>query len=216
MHKKPPLPNVEHALDLDGSSASIKQYYAKWSKTYDSDLAGVYTAPKFMVELLSQLMSREGQTDFDQLEVMDVGCGTGDVGQHLAQLQFKAIDGVDISPEMVEQARLTRVFREVQGDVDINCAIHPRWRERYDIVTCCGVFTLGHVQPQALVNVLDFAKVGGLVLTSTRTAYYDQTEIGSVHDELQSQGRAVLLDSVRDGPYTNDSDAHYWVFRKTG
>lgn len=49
--------------------------------------------------------------------VLDLGCGTGLCGQ-LIRLQADAVDGVDLSGAMVEQARASGVYRRVdQGDL---------------------------------------------------------------------------------------------------
>ena len=39
--------------------------------------------------------------------VLDVGCGTGLTSVHLAEQGFRAIDGIDITPAMLERAKGT-------------------------------------------------------------------------------------------------------------
>ena len=84
----------------------------------------------------------------------------------------------------------------------------------YDIVLSVGVFTLGHVPPEALAQLLPLLRRGGLLLVSTRSHYYEQTEFQQQVDLLLRDGRLQQLQVIRDAPYNHDGDAHYWVFRK--
>ena len=56
----------------------------------------------------------------------------------------------------------------------------------------------------------------GLLLISTRTHYYEQTEFQQQVDALLEQGQLKQLQVIWDAPYNHDGDAHYWVFRKAG
>ncbi|MBT8114210.1 MAG: methyltransferase domain-containing protein [Arenicella sp.] len=215
MSDKPKLPeNISQALQLDGSSKAIREYYAKWSETYDSDLQGDHVAPLHMVNVLVRwLAEHRPQSELAKYRVIDVGCGTGLVGAVLKNQGFKIIDGVDLSPEMIDKARGLGIYRELTADVDINLNSHSRWRNQYDIVICCGVFTLGHVRPESLNNMLQFAKPGGLVMTSTRQAYYESTNYQQVSDAAVASGDASLVLHIENAPYTRDSDAHYWLYQ---
>lgn len=215
MTKDPKVPNhIDKALKLDGKADSIKDYYAVWSRTYDIDLAGDHVAPSHLAKLLQEWLEQNRPDSTNATaKVMDVGCGTGLVGRELHQLGFRSIDGVDLSPDMVEQASKLNMYRTLSADLDINRVPPSHWHGQYDIVTCCGVFTLGHVEPQSLLNMCLFAKPKGLLLATTRTAYYDQTEFQAVHDQAIKSGVVSLLQLVRDAPYTNDSKAHYWLYQ---
>jgi len=81
--------------------------------------------------------------DLDLLDVVDVewggvvadlGCGTGRTGEWLAG-RVDAIDGVDLTPEMLELARARGVYRSLrEGDVTAT-GLEPG----YDIAVCCLV-----------------------------------------------------------------------------
>lgn len=207
--------NIDRALNLDGSADSIKQYYAEWSKTYDKDVGGNHVAPLHMVRVLQQWLANERpEADISQLTVMDVGCGTGLVGTELAAVGFIQIDGCDLSLDMIQQAAKLGLYRELTADVDIHLDAYPKWNGQYDMVTCCGVFTLGHVRPESLVNMLRFVKPGGLLMATTRMAYYESTDYQQVNDDVQQRGLADLVLHLENAPYTHDSDAHYWLYSR--
>lgn len=215
MAKEPNVPNhIDKALKLDGKADSIKDYYALWSRTYDQDLAGDHVAPDYLAQQLQHWLRQHRPSLFiPHAAVMDVGCGTGLVGRALHEIGFLTIDGVDLSPEMIEQAAKLKIYRALAADLDINHPPAAHWHNKYDIVTCCGVFTLGHVEPQSLLNMGLFVKPQGLLLATTRTAYYEQSEFQAVHNQAVESGAVSLLQLVKDAPYTNDSKAHYWLYQ---
>lgn len=214
-----PHPAVEDALNLDSDPDTIKAYYADWAESYDEDLEGYYTAPRMMVGLLQEYLSTsppELPSNKSELRIMDAGCGTGLVGDVLYKSGFRNIDGTDISEEMVDKARELGVYRFLEGDVDINEPPRAEWVGAYHAVLCCGVFTLGHVPPEALHHLVDMTSPGGIVIVSTRTAYYDETDYQRVSDELVASNRAGLVKELRDAPYTKDGNAHYWIYKVKG
>jgi len=214
--KGKPIPAVKDALSLDADPESIKAYYAGWAESYDQDLEGHYTAPRMMVGLLCEYLDQQPPglpAERGDMLIMDAGCGTGLVGELLHKSGFRRIDGTDISSEMVDKARELGVYRNLLGDIDINEPPRPEWTGAYHAVLCCGVFTLGHVPPVALHRLVDMARSGGVVITSTRTAYYDSSDYQQVSDALVASGRAELVKTLREAPYTQDSNAHYWMYQ---
>lgn len=214
--KEKPLPAVKEALSLDSDPDVIKAYYAGWAESYDQDLKGYYTAPRMIVGVLMEYLGG-GKAKLspgkDDLVVADAGCGTGLVGQLLYKAGFRDIDGMDISTDMVNKARELGVYRSLFSDIDITQPLRSEWINAYHAVLCCGVFTLGHVPPTALHRLIEMARPGGVVITSTRTAYYDSSDYQKVSDDVISSGQVELVKELRDAPYTADGNAHYWVYR---
>ena len=214
-----PQEAIHSALNLDGDAESVKAYYARWADSYDDDLVDDYTGSRVIVDLLVDFLKH---SDFPQDKhvrqqpLADVGCGTGQVGAYLNEAGFSDIDGMDLSQEMVDKASELGVYQTLTADVDLNQPLSESWTGHYSITLCCGVFTLGHVKPEALQHLVAITRPGGLVLTSTRTAYYDESDYQSVTDQLVESGRVKLEAVVRDGPYTLDSHAHYWIYRVNG
>jgi hypothetical protein len=56
-------------------------------------------------------------------------------------------------------------------------------------------------------------KPGGLIATSTRTAYFEQSDYAAVVQGMIDAGKIQLVREFRNGPYTADSTAHYWVYQ---
>ena len=205
-------PMIHDALNLDGDPENIKRYYEKWAADYDRDVAEEqYAGPRVTVDLLLATLTKRGAVDIN-LEIVDVGCGTGLVGRLLHEAGFRQIDGLDLSPAMVSEAEKLGVYRLLQGDVDMTQPLNPLWRAAYDVVLCCGMFTLGHVPPETLRPLFHMCRAGGLVIVSTRTGYYDTSDYQAVSDSFVTAGAVKLLAVLRDAPYTSDGDSHYWVY----
>ena len=144
------------------SADACMALYDDWAATYNDDLAPEsqdYVAPLTVAQIA--LRSKTIATD----SIMDAGCGTGLVGEALARGGAKTIDGIDLSPPMLEEARRTGAYRDLMvGDLTRHI---ERPREMYDIVTCVGTFTHGHVGPNpALREFVRLTKSGGIIIAT--------------------------------------------------
>jgi SAM-dependent methyltransferase len=89
-------------------TVDVRSGYGEWVDTYEDTVQDAMD-----IELLERLE----QVDWAG-EVADLGCGTGRTGAWLADRGVSAIDGVDLTPEMLARARERGVFRElVEADV---------------------------------------------------------------------------------------------------
>ena len=202
---------IDAALHLDGDPQNVKQFYEDWAKNYNLDTTSSdYIGPAISAKLLSQYLSAKDS------KLLDAGCGTGLVGIELKALGYDRVDGFDLSDSMAEQAIATGAYQQVLGGIDMMRAAENYADANYAAILSVGVFTLGHVPPEALIVLLQLASPGGLLLISTRTHYYDQTNFQLVMDDLVDSGQLELLQVIRDAPYNNDGDGHYWVMQKAG
>jgi predicted TPR repeat methyltransferase len=101
------------ALSSDGSVSTTPASYIK-------DLFNIY-APNFDQHLVEQLDYRTPErlleavtaiTSRDNLEILDLGCGTGLCGAQFRKLARKLV-GVDLAPKMIEAARARGIYDEL-------------------------------------------------------------------------------------------------------
>lgn len=89
---------------MDGMTNATRTAYdavaADYAELADADLTKPFN--RAMVELFAELVTADGTG-----RVLDVGCGPGHVTERLRSLGVAA-EGVDLSPGMVEQARVRR------------------------------------------------------------------------------------------------------------
>ena len=168
------------------SLQDISEAYDVWSKTYDQDLLDNfgYQAPARSVELLSKYLP------MDEALVLDAGCGTGLVGQLLVKVRKFQIDGVDYSQSMLAEAKAKGCYRALQ-QVDLNQPLQIA-ADTYDAVICIGTFTLGHVQPDALHEMLRITKSGGRICLTVRDEFWLKSNFGSLLNELEQASQAEL------------------------
>lgn len=142
------------------SLSSVKQaadLYDAWARTYDHDVFGVLgvTGSTRIADLLAEFV------DERDTEVIDLGCGTGAVGRQLHNHGFTTIDGVDLSPAMLDVAAATGVYRTLSV-MDLTTPIRVD-SPRYGAAVSAGTFTTGHVGPAAVGEIVKLLRPGSIV-----------------------------------------------------
>jgi SAM-dependent methyltransferase len=104
-----------------------REGYERWAATYEDTVEDAMD------------LALLGRLDLDWAAVgtaADLGCGTGRTGAWLAERGVGAIDGVDLSPAMLEAARDRGAHRSLRegevGDTGLDAGA-------YDLVVCCLV-----------------------------------------------------------------------------
>lgn len=168
-------PDLKAAYALQTPDDSRK-LYADWAKTYDSEFV---EAERYILhEAVAHAFKDAGGAG----PVLDIGAGTGLCGQVLADLCILPVDGTDISPQMLDQARTKGVYaRLFEGDIlaGLDCK-----EGSYRGVVSAGTFTLGHVGPEGLEEVLRVLEPGGWALISVRDTHFEAAGFGKKLEEL--------------------------------
>ncbi|KAJ0419363.1 S-adenosyl-L-methionine-dependent methyltransferase [Aspergillus carlsbadensis] len=185
------LAGARNALSKEACMA----LYDEWASSYNTDLADAsqnYVAPILTAQAALQVNSNAKPT------VLDAGCGTGLVGQALAKGGATLIDGADLSPPMLNIARETGVYRDLIL-ADLTQPI-SRPDESYDIVTCCGTFTRGHVGPDpALREFLRVLRPGGIIVATVLYEIWLSGGYKAEVEKIEAEGLArVVSTDVKD------------------
>jgi SAM-dependent methyltransferase len=132
--------------------------YRNWAASYDAGFAAGmdYRLP---AHVAGAFLAGGGTGP-----VLDVGAGTGLVGAALRGLGWAGeIDGIDLSPQMLDRAREKQVYRDlIEADVTRPLPLPGG----YHGVVSSGTFTHGHVGPEALGPMLAVAAPGALFALS--------------------------------------------------
>lgn len=209
MTDKPKGPNqfVSDAYSLNDKE-SIMSFYRKWADEYDHQMQSEgYCSPQGIADLLRQHILH---TD---LEVLDAGCGTGLTGLHLANSGITALDGLDLSGEMIKVARSRDIYRRLIV-ADLNQPL-PLEDNSYDAVVSSGTFTHGHVGPEPLGEIFRVLRAGGLLACTVHFDLWHNKGFDAVFASLMSQG-VIKCVALREGPYYANQDAEGWfcVYQK--
>ena len=172
---------------------NVQQLYNDWATTYDQDMHDAsqeYVAPALAAQAVGKSI---GTTDSIPAEavILDAGCGTGLVGVHLAKLGAKAIDGLDFSQGMLDVARKTGVYRELKT-MDLSKRLELD-DGVYDVVTCVGTLTQGHVGPGVLEEFARVTKKGGVIVATVKETVWSVQGFDTEVQRLVSGGRVDLL-----------------------
>ena len=156
---------LDEAYSLQTPDDSVK-LYKKWAKSYDEDFAksSNYLSPQ---KISNFFLKNSKNTD---TPILDVGAGTGLVGKFLKINNKKEIIGIDISSDMLHQAKLKKCYSSLI-EADITRKI-PLEDNSIGAVVSAGTFTHGHVGPDALDELLRIVKPGGLFVISINSKFF--------------------------------------------
>lgn len=162
MDKKPSLGDA-YALKTPQDN---KRLYREWAQSYDGGFAQSmdYQLPAHVAHLFAQLGGAG--------PVLDVGAGTGLLAQALRPLSEVAIDGLDISAEMLAQAAQKQVYRNlIEADLTspLPLALDAG---QYGGIVSSGTFTHGHVGPEALDQLIPLARPDALFVLSVNAEHF--------------------------------------------
>jgi predicted TPR repeat methyltransferase len=179
-----------------------KALYAKWADSYETEFVANqgYEHPKVIAAIFDREVPNINT-------VIDIGTGTGLVGLNLNKLRNSInIDGVDISPEMLEVAKNKGVYR--------NLYIRDLTKEvvdteaPYDALICIGIFTHGHLGPDTLNNLIPLVKPQGTFVIGINAKYFEQENFSAKFVEL-AEKRLISPPSLQETRvYKEDSEHH--------
>ncbi|MEL6688804.1 MAG: class I SAM-dependent methyltransferase [Pseudomonadota bacterium] len=160
-------PDLDAAYGLSGPQ-SVKELYASWAETYDASFAASQGYDLHR-QVAAHFVRAGGRGP-----VLDVGAGTGLVGEALAALGIKDIEGTDLSPEMLAVAEAkgcySRCFAaDITQPLDIP-------NDTYAGVTSAGTFTLGHLGPAPLEELIRITRPDGLFAITVNAAHWEAAE----------------------------------------
>ncbi|MER8849882.1 class I SAM-dependent DNA methyltransferase [Mesorhizobium australicum] len=205
---------IKDSHALDGDAGRLAHFYRGWASAYDLDVGrDGYCGPMIVAELAGAVQTAYLAKERALISILDAGCGTGLLGVQLERLGFRLIEGLDLSEEMAENARQTRVYHQVRGGVDLNGPLSQYPSASYDITVCCGVLTLGHVRPEALRELARVTRPNGFVIASTRKSYAETACFEEEVRRLEHEGILAPTQRLKDGRYVAEEAAHYWVFQ---
>lgn len=178
-------------------------HYEAWADTYDEEITeNNYAQPSRCASALAQFST------IDEINVLDIGCGSGLSGLALNDFGFKNIDGCDFSPSMLEKAKSTNVYQKLfLADINEELDIEE---ETYDAVCAVGVLAFAHVRTEALRQMLRVVKSKGLLVIGLNEHYWEGGSVGEKIREL-SEGDEVELLFEEYGDHLPGADIGGWV-----
>ena len=176
------LDKVYNARDAAGT----RKLYDDWAASYESEVGeNGYATPGRCAAALADRMKDKAAP------ILDFGCGTGLSGLALKLVGFSTIDGIDLSADMLAEARAKRLYRSLtQVEAGAPLAHTPG---DYAAITAIGVIGAG-AAPISVFDVLmdGLAPGGKLVFSFNDHALEDPANEAHVQTWLDS-GKARQL-----------------------
>jgi len=178
-------PYLRHIYNLSDTS-EIRDYYDETAGNYDQvlhDEVG-YVAPDRTADALA------AHTPVRDQAIIDIGCGTGLVGEGLVRHGFTVVDGADYSRGMLAVARDKGCYRELfQVDLNHDLSLPAR---HYDVAISAGAIGIEHIEASALDRIVALLVPGGLlVVTLNERAMQVGQGIAEKFQALQVAGTLI-------------------------
>lgn len=185
-----------------------RRLYAKWAATYETSFvdAKQYRYPKAIAEVFNDVVA-------PVTRVLDIGTGTGLTGMYISRLRPElVIDGMDISPEMLAQAKLklredgAAVYRQLY-ERDLTKEV-PNENPLYEALFSSGTFTHGHLGPECIANLLPLLGSNGWLVVGVNNEHFESRGFEVVLASLVADGAIEVPEVVRIDVYEQGSE-HY-------
>ena len=151
------LDRLYGARDLD----ELRGEYDRIAGAYDGELVGAmgYQSHRRVAAATRNLLPPDAR-------ILDVGAGTGLLGAELAEAGFTRLDGLDLSPGMLAEARRKGVYGDLrEGRLGDELAYESGG---YDGVVASGVLTTGHAPAGSMDELVRITRRGGHVIFTLR------------------------------------------------
>ena len=198
------LKNYEN-LDLKDAKNDnrLMEVYRDWAKKYDYDndnVLGTVSQPKSVSLLSTRLKDKTAK-------IIDVGCGTGLVGEKLKAKDFIYFDGIDISKDMLSIAK-SRGYRNLfLGSLNKQL---PVFDDAYDAAMCIGVFTHGHVSSDRFNELCRIVKPGGYVCFTINEGVFEEYGFKEMIAEFQLNKVWEVITLYKDDYMTLENVKGYY------
>jgi predicted TPR repeat methyltransferase len=207
--KKTLNPLLQRAFDIKDQT-ECKEVYKDWAKTYDATMVGElhYSAPKSIAKAMDKCLNSKKSL------ILDLGCGTGLVGEALSELDYHLVDGVDFSEEMLEIAKKRGVYQNLRlADLTQPTSIPSA---HYEGAICAGLFTHGHLGAGCIDEIFRTIKAGGVFAAAIREQVWNEMGFCSKFTQMEKNQEIAILSKENMDNYDNTgaNDGIYLIVQK--
>lgn len=156
--------------------------YDAWGRDYELEtMIEGYTMPAIMTGLIGRyVFSREAP-------ILDVGAGTGILGEMLSVLGYRNLTAIDFSQGMLDLCRQRGIYCDLRRML---LGEKLNFRDNtFTATVVMGVFGKGHAPPDAFDELTRITKRDGFILFSIRADEYETQGFKEKQDSLERNGQ---------------------------
>jgi len=183
------LDRVEWTTEA-ADAADLAGRYDAWADAYDHDLLDGEDYGSVIARVVDAMLRHVPA----EARVLELGCGSGLVGKALREQGYIRLEGLDLSPGMLERARQTGAYRSLRI-ADLNAGI-PEDAAVFDAVLAVG--TLTYLEPTVLAEIHRVLVPRGQFAFTFQPAVHAARGFKEIEDRLLSEGHLRRL-------YTSES-----------
>ena len=174
-----------------------------------------YPDPQYVANFVGK-MTKKARINPADAKVADFACGTGLVGQYLAEQGFKSVVGLDVSPAMLEEASEKGVYTALHEQVHSQPAELPsEFKNKFDFATCFSLVNNNHMDYLLFEEMLLALKKGGHAVFAARFSYMGHYWYDAVIKEMHESGRWNLVATETFFKYDKLEEVSIGRFSKT-
>lgn len=186
---------------------ATQAHYDDWSASYDAEISeNGYATPTRCAEALARHMPDRS------MPVLDFACGTGLSGLALKVQGFSQIDGVDVSPGMLDGAQERGLYRQLIK-IDAGAEM-PGTAGDYAAIAAIGALGVGAAPASTMAQMADALNPGGLLVFSLNDHGLADADFIAGRDALLNGAMRELEQSYGDHLPGIDLKSSVYVFEK--
>ena len=173
---------------------NIGAFYDELSTNYeDIYLTAGWNDPRINADFVIELYTTTGKPK-EEVDVLDLGCGTGLIGKYLLEDGFKNVVGLDASRGMLNEARRRNYYSEYIELFLGNPDTYPEnLRDKFDFTTASGILADNHLDCSVFEEMLLSLRKGGIAVFATRIEYLTSYGYADYMKKLEEEGKWKFL-----------------------
>eukprot|EP00794_Sanderia_malayensis_P010935 gene10935-12096_t len=208
--------NPLSGVTLQTSPEELATKYDRWSEKFDEDMVKTkYNTPAACLAGLMEFADAYGVNK--DSKIIDVGAGTGALGLLLKAEGFTNVDALDGAKQMIEASTKKNCYNKLihafVGASDGPAAVMEG--HAYKVLFCVACFSLGHMQPKHLDDLVKMVQHGGLLIFTVRRDADEKFGFKKKIDEMVSANTLQIIDKKLVDYYAalDENDAARYCYR---
>lgn len=171
-NQKDQSPKKKQVLSVFSEETLQKEYETKAIAEGKEDY---YVAAGFPPKICAQMVNDLFTGSKVKVEILDIGCGKGNVGQYLKDVGFMSIYGIDCSNNLLKQAEQRDIYKSLDRFVcgQKDKQFPSKHLGKYDFVTCNSMTNNTDFDEVIFHQMIECLKIGGFAVFATKLNYHN-------------------------------------------